>query len=240
VIFILFLMIAFQSARTSVGPVPNYIATHTTTATPTDQTVRILSQQVEELTERQATLSEEVSNFEFSIAKVLELLFASVQYLAWPFLIGVAAWYFHPQIGIFLSHIAERARTDHIKLGNAELTRVEVRTGLAERERLRVGLRIAGADGIYEHKELREIVKQADLMTVQGDQLTDEEKRQIFEAAIQVAFVDEELDDTEYDVILEEAKQGYKMSDTDIVKLNNRIKKLASGQNVKLPQRLST
>ena len=242
VIFVIGLTYLLFRTTNNVTPVPNYIETPVGTPLSTDEKVERLSDQVSELTKQGNTLEEKISLVEFSLKAILDFISTIIQFLAYPLLIGIAIWSFRNQISTFLTHIADRAKTDFIKVGQMEMSRSEVSNALAEREQLRLGLDVAKADGAFKETELREIVRQANWMGKGGEHLKLEEKWKVLEAGIYVAMVDDKVDKEEYEAILDTAQNVYGLNrPEDKEKLDELFCKLSkdSGRGVQLPDELS-
>lgn len=238
-VFLIVIFLALRSqANNNVEPFVYTVPTpssHTMT-----ETLNVVTTQLDQLTEEHNKLVRQTSSLEMTVAQFLEFLSTVAQHVAWPLLLVLTLYWFNPQIGKFLANVAERSKTDTFEIGNVKFTSNELLTVISEREQLRLGLKVAGADGKLDKAELREIVSQAELLLRGKSELDRDAQWKILRGVIRVALADETMDDEEYKAILKEAQEEFNMNNEDVTLLKHEIIRIRNfmGRRIKLPSEL--
>lgn len=193
----------YQSPLLSLTPTP--VLTSSLTLSPVNR-VDKLEEKI--LNERIQQLEEQVEKLEKSPADTWSIRLIDALN-DWPLMVMIIAiilgWRFHTPITSLLNTFAKRM--GKIKIGDLELSFIEVNELIVEKEILQTGIQIAIVDGHPDPEELRLLGNLVTSMKTNLINLPDEAKERILQKAIQMAAADGIIKPKEYAALALRASQ---------------------------------
>jgi tellurite resistance protein len=128
------------------------------------------------------------------------LIYVVIRDMQWPFAILVSVLILRQPIGDFLENLGESlARLRNLKIGeNFTFTTEEIIEVLVDREKLKMGILIAMAEGGINAQEAEHLVRLAYPMKNEVQSLSKMQKVEVLEESINVALIDGEIQKQEY------------------------------------------
>lgn len=135
----------------------------------------------------------------------------------WQFIVLFSLLIFRIPISAFLINVSENlGRLKKLSIGeNFTISSDELISALIDREVLKVSIQVAiASDGIDAHEQLY-LLNRASPMKTHVQSLGDTEKRQVIEEAINIALMDNEIQQQEY-VVIQDTAELYGMKSKDV------------------------